>query len=475
MPDYGLPWVPANTNPRSAAYANGRRRSTQSNFYGLADARLREDRRPTSPPCRSTRDFSEAAHAAQPDALRAQRPRLGDHRAALRQRQHEHRHQPAAAVARHGRHDRRQPDRPRSRASAPVASRHAVSAGRRARARDVGELRAQRAGRADRRSVQSRIRSEPYPGPITRTGASTIGHGESAWRPMRSTRSSRRQALRADRRPALGSLRGRVRNRRPSTGVVTPFDRIDTMVSWRAGAVYKPRPNGSDLCRLRHVVQSVGGGAGAERHDGRRSIPRRRATSRSAPSGICMRRAAVVERGALPHRQDQRAHARHQSRRSADRAGRRAGACDGVELGVSGRLTRRLVGLQRLRVHAQRHRRVEHGRPSSDNALALTPEHTLSLWTTYDVCRSRVASAAARSTWTAVFRNATNTAAGPELLAVQRDGVVRGQRAPDAPRSTGSNLADERVRRSRRRRPLHPGPGRRAAPSLVDRWPVQRV
>ena len=35
LPEYGLPWVPANTNPELAAYANGAPPVDQSNFYGL--------------------------------------------------------------------------------------------------------------------------------------------------------------------------------------------------------------------------------------------------------------------------------------------------------------------------------------------------------------------------------------------------------------------------------------------------------
>ena len=35
LPEYGLPWVPANTNPDLAAYANGQPPVESSNFYGL--------------------------------------------------------------------------------------------------------------------------------------------------------------------------------------------------------------------------------------------------------------------------------------------------------------------------------------------------------------------------------------------------------------------------------------------------------
>ena len=48
---------------------------------------------------------------------------------------------------------------------------------------------------------------------------------------------------------------------RAATGAITAFERTDDMVSWRAGAVYKPRAERQRLLRLRHVVQSVGGRA----------------------------------------------------------------------------------------------------------------------------------------------------------------------------------------------------------------------
>ena len=35
IPEYGLPWVPVNTNPELEAYSNGAPPVDQSNFYGL--------------------------------------------------------------------------------------------------------------------------------------------------------------------------------------------------------------------------------------------------------------------------------------------------------------------------------------------------------------------------------------------------------------------------------------------------------
>ena len=84
---------------------------------------------------------------------------------------------------------------------------------------------------------------DPYPGPITRTGAVNDGTADSA-------------AVYAFDTVSLGEkfdLTGGLRydhfaveyESKAVTGVVTPFERSDDMLSWRAGAVYKPRPYGS--------------------------------------------------------------------------------------------------------------------------------------------------------------------------------------------------------------------------------------
>ena len=41
LPDYGLPWVPVNTNPELAAVLERHAAGRLSNFYGLHDPRLR--------------------------------------------------------------------------------------------------------------------------------------------------------------------------------------------------------------------------------------------------------------------------------------------------------------------------------------------------------------------------------------------------------------------------------------------------
>ena len=128
LPEYGLPWVPANTNPELAAYANGIPPVDQTNFYGLV-ARDYEKTDTDLATVDVARDFGDATDAPQPDALGPERSRLGDHRAALRRVNTSTAHQPAAAVARHDRRHRRR-TRPTSRRGLPPAAvGHAIAAG----------------------------------------------------------------------------------------------------------------------------------------------------------------------------------------------------------------------------------------------------------------------------------------------------------------------------------------------------------
>ncbi len=87
--------------------------------------------------------------------------------------------------------------------------------------------------------------NDPYPGPITRTGASTDGTADSRAAYAFDTVSTRRAAGSSPAACAgIASTSTTTRSR--STGVVTPFERTDD--DGRAGArgaVYKPRPNGS--------------------------------------------------------------------------------------------------------------------------------------------------------------------------------------------------------------------------------------
>ena len=110
LPDYGMPWVPANTIPSSRPTPTARRRSISRTSTGWSIATTRTT--DTDLATARSRTTSAGHRRSQPDALGAERPRLGDHRAAIRGGQHEHGDQPPAPVARHDRRHPGEPDQP---------------------------------------------------------------------------------------------------------------------------------------------------------------------------------------------------------------------------------------------------------------------------------------------------------------------------------------------------------------------------
>ncbi len=87
----------------------------------------------------------------------------------------------------------------------------------------------------------------------------------------------------------------------------------------------------------------------------------------------------------------------------------------------------------------------------------MTPENTLSLWTTFDL-PGGVGLGGGAQFMDSVFRNATNTASVPSywLLNAIASYEVNSHLTL---RLNSSNLADDRIHRSYRRRTLHPGTG----------------
>ena len=307
----------------------------------------------------------------------------------------------------------------------------------RARARDVGELRAHRPDRAARRPLSTRIRSIPTPARSRAPAPCTDGDGATRRPRTRSTPSSSAAhweltgGLRWDRFDVdYESVAVDRRRRRPSSAPTT-------MVSWRGGVVYKPRAERQRLRRLRHVVQSVG----------RRAVARRAATvdlepekTRSYEVGtkwdLLGERLSLTARG-LPHREDQRAHARHQPRRSADRARR---ASSGSRRRARRRRAASTSGGRLLAGYAFMASEIDASNTPAevDNALALTPEHTFNLWTTYRAAVRSSRSAAARSTWTASSATRPTPPTVPSYWLSNALALVRGEPASSRCGSTAT-------------------------------------
>ena len=238
--------------------------------------------------------------------------------------------------------------------------------------------------------------NDPYPGPIVRSGAKTDGTANSAAAYLFDT-------------ATIGShleLTGGLRWDRfdvdyvstAVTGVATPFERTDTMTSGRAGVDLQAAPAGQHLRRFRDVVQSLGRGPVAGRGE-RGARAREDAQPRGRHEVGPVQPAAVRDRGVVPYRQDQRPDAGRESRRSADRAGRRAARVGHRVRGV--RPAPSLVdGDRQLRAHAQHHRGFEYRGGTESESRADAGAHAIAVVDVRSAWR-RWRSAAARSTWTA--------------------------------------------------------------------------
>ena len=249
--------------------------------------------------------------------------------------------------------------------------------------------------------------NDPYPGPITRTGARTTGVGRSA-------------AVYAFDTMNVGQhweLSGGLRWDRfdvdyetvAVTGVATPFERTDAMTSWRAGVVFKPQEAGS-----------IYAGAGTSFNPSAEGLALTAATVALEPEktktyevgtkwDVANRRLSLT--GALFH--TQKTNARTPGLNPGDPPTVLAGEqrVSGLELGAQGRLTDRWTAFA---AYSFMHSDIAASNTAAeiDNALALTPEHTLSIWTTFQL-PWEIEVGGGTQYMDAVFRNATNTAQVP--------------------------------------------------------------
>ena len=147
-------------------------------------------------------------------------------------------------------------------------------------------------------------------------------------------------------------------------GVVTPFERTDDMVSWRAGVVYKPRPNGSIYLGYGTSFNPSAEGLALSAAHRRRSSRRRRGASRSAPSGTCCGERLSLTAAVF---RTEKTNARTPGINPGDPPTVLAGEqrVDGVELGVSGQHHAALDGVRAATRSCTARSRRRTRRPSS--------------------------------------------------------------------------------------------------------------
>jgi catecholate siderophore receptor len=408
LPEYGLPWVPANTNPELQAYANGMPPVDQRNFYGL-----------------TTRDYEKtdtdiATLQLEYDASRAftlrNTTRYGVNRrdsvitaprfvsvdtSTAINRQLQSRDMDDSIVANQTNVVSR---------FETGAVRHALAAGLEFTA-ETSENHARSGPLAPTADLYRPTPSDPYAGPITRTGALTKGRANSA-------------AGYAFDTVELGShweLTGGLRWERfdldfdsvAVTGLSTPFDRTDTMLSGRGAIVFKPRSSGSVY--LSYSSSFNPSAEGLSLNAGNVNLEPEK--TRSAEAGIkwdAGQRLSMT--AALFH--VEKTNARTPGVSPGDPptvlAGRQRVA--GVELGISGRITDRWTALAGYSFMDSKI--AASNTPAEiDNALALTPNNTFNLWTTFAL-PGEVTVGGGLQYMDAVFRNATNISRVPSYWLV---------------------------------------------------------
>ena len=404
VPEYGLPWVPENTNPELSAYGNGQPPVSSRNFYGLVN-----------------RDYEETTT----DVSTVQIDHRVNERFTLRN------------LTRYGRNDRdsvitaprfasvntstaiNRQLQSRDMVDTILANQtngqarfstgslgHAVSLGLEL-AQETSENFARSGPTAPQADLYAPNPDDAYPGPIARTGASTKGAATSVAAYAFDTVNITEQlevtgGLRWDRFDAeTDSI--------ATTGVVTPLGRVDHFLSWRGGVVYKPESNGSLYVgygtSANPSAEGLALSASTVLLEPEKSRTLEIGTKWDVMGGRLSPTAAVFR--------TVKTNARTPGVNPGDPPTVLAGEQEvrGIELGLSGRVT---SAWSVFSGYAFMDSTIEESNTPAevDNALALTPEHTLSLWTTYDLPQGITLGGGVQY-MDAVFRNATNTTQVP--------------------------------------------------------------
>lgn len=409
VPDYGLPWVPANTNPGLQAYSNSRPPVDQGNFYGLTTRDYEDIRTDTATlqidhdfgPRLSLRSTTRYGRTYRDSVITA--PRFASVNTSTTINRQLQSRDMTDRIAAHT-----------TTLTARLGTgtlRHALVAG--VDLSREGSINYLRTGpTAPQTDLFAPNPADPYPGPIVRTGASNEGEATGAAVYAFDTLSigSRWEVtggLRVDRFDAQYT-------QTDAAGAITERSRVDDEVSWRAGVVYKPRP-----------TASVYAAAGTSFNPSAEGLTLTAATEALEPERtrsyeVGTKWDVLNERLSLTSAvfRTEKTNARTPGVNPGDPptvlAGRQI--VEGIEAGISGRLSSRATlfagyALMRGEIAAS-------NTPTEvDNALALTPEQTFNVWATYEF-PWRVTAGGGVQYMDSVFRNATNTAQVPSYWLV---------------------------------------------------------
>jgi catecholate siderophore receptor len=248
--------------------------------------------------------------------------------------------------------------------------------------------------------------ADPYPGPITRSGAVNDGDADSA-------------AVYAFDTVNMGQsweLSGGLRydhfaidyTSKAATGVVTPFERTDDMLSWRAGAIYKPKPFGSIYVGVGTSFNPSAEGLSLAANNV--SLEPEKTTSYEVGSKWDLYANRLSLTGAIFR--SEKTNARTPGVNPGDPPLVLDGQqnVNGVELGVYGSFQRATL----FAGYAHMNSEVEASSTAAEegSALAQTPENTFNLWVTFAL-PGRITLGGGLQYMDTVYRNAINTLEAP--------------------------------------------------------------
>ncbi len=403
LPEYGLPWVPANTNPELAEYSNSMPPVDQENFYGL---RARDYENTVTdlgtvqverdlPGAMTLRNLTRYGQTTRDSVITSPRfASVNTSTAINRQLQSRDMTDDILAnqtnlTARFG-------------SSMP----HALVAGAEF-AREGSENFARSGPVAPTADLYHPNPNDAYPGPITRTGARTTAQAYSAAVYAFDTVNV------GERWELSGGLRwDRFDVDYESVAVAgerTPLERTDSMTSGRMGVVFKPRENGSIYAGFGTSFNPSAEGLSLTPATAAIEPEKTRALEVGTKWDVANRRLSLT--AALFR--TEKSNARTPGVNPGDPPTVLVGEqrVSGIELGAQGRINDRWTAFAAYSL--MRSNIDESNTPAEvNNALALTPEQTFNLWTTFQLPWQIEVGGGAQY-MDAVFRNATNTAVVP--------------------------------------------------------------
>lgn len=229
-----------------------------------------------------------------------------------------------------------------------------------------------------------------------------------------------------------------------ATGDLTRIRTSDSMVSWRGGVVYKPRPAGSIYfgygTSFNPAVDAAATGAAlsmAETAANNPTLEPEESRNYEVGTKWDVKRNRLSVTGAVFRTEKVNARTRNATSDPFVLAGRQT--VQGVELGLTGSITERWTALAS---YAFMHSDIARSANAAEegNNLALTPEATFNLWTTFSLPWDFTVGGGAQYMDT-VFRNTTNTTSVPSYWLVNTMASYKVNEGLTL-RLNGQNLAD---------------------------------